>query len=151
MINKLRALLLYVTKKKHKLHSSPPLKTPHTLRPPRTPHAPRRRQLVHLPIPAQFAQHGHLHRLLCPRCLCSWSGAHLFDAVPRRAEYTVAVCGIGDLIGDDGEEIFALHGAAEAGFGAAVAVVDDAGVDEGAEEGEEQDQRLSEPLQEQVS
>ncbi len=48
----------------------------------------------------------------------------------------MAVCGIGDLIGDDGEEIFALHGAAEAGFGAAVAVVDDAGVDEGAEEGE---------------
>ena len=41
------------------------------------------------------------------------------------------------VVGDDGEEIAAVgdDGVEEAGFGAAVAVVDYAGVDEGAEEG----------------
>ena len=39
---------------------------------------------------------------------------------------------IGGLVGDHGEEVFALERAEEAGFGTAMSVVYDACVDEGA-------------------
>ena len=101
---------------------------------------------MHLPTTPQLPQHRHLQRLLHLGCiwyLRSFGSRGVFvDAVAGRAEDdALSPDGIGGLVVvgvgvDDGEEVFALEGEEEAGAGAAVAVVDDAGVDEGAEEGD---------------
>ena len=94
---------------------------------------------MHLPTATQLPQHRHLQRFL--RFRREWqlrfNSRFLDDAVAGREVNALGTDGIdGGLVVDDGEEVFALEGAEEAGFCAAVAVVDDACVDEGAEEGD---------------